>query len=364
MASVVKFQSLDERKQAEHEARQHRQSNQQPYDDARALEDLTQEVHTNVYGAIIAQESLGTTKKSLEELQEVYPAFAKNPFEHAAKSLPAFLLPAAAIAVDTLIFSPTAEFFARMVFPDSPELVEASRWAVPMSFVGIETAIASFLSRARTEVRDPEGRVRFNSKVAFWMVCGGLTTFILPSLAVANLLAEGSFGTPSFLPRLLGLSLLSMVMHAAILFSGKYLHEAFVFLLFKRRQVWLRFLANRLRTKRYGFLQRALGMLRRLIHETSTYNARYDEQRRIELEPGVQQYLEQAQNEFVFREGNAPAAGPEGEIANHIAPVAEAPQTPPEDNPAVPDDPANAPDDDYTRVVQRHIARAEEEVKP
>lgn len=355
--NVIKFQTDDERRKQERENQQRQESQQRPRNDAQELEELEQGVHKYAYRAMIAQDAQGKRQQSLKAIQEVYPQFAKNPFEYMAKDIPALLLPTAAIAVDTMIFSPTADYFARMVFPDSPGLVEASRWAVPVSFVAIETAIASFLARARDEARDGVGRVKFNAKVSFWTICGALTTFVLPSLAIANLLAEGSTDTNSFLPRLLGLSLLSMAMHSAILFSGKYLHEAFVLLFYKRKEGWLNWRISRLRKRYYKSSAKARSLLRRLIHKNDHYNASYHADRRIRFEAGVQNFLNETQNEFVLQDGAATPNRIGG--APQSEPVPDEPQPEAQAPPPDAEQPADD-DDDFER--RRRIAEAEEEV--
>lgn len=145
----------------------------------------------------------------------------------------------AAIGIDILLLSPTAEFVVGRAFPSSPSVAFAAKLVLPVFVVLLELALAMRIYESRETVQnarhDVMGRAQRNYR--FWWMLGAAFVCFVPILALSTQLSElaaeiakpeatNSFAMGGMLGKAIGISILAFVAHAMFVYGGRYIVES------------------------------------------------------------------------------------------------------------------------------------------
>lgn len=154
----------------------------------------------------------------------------------------------AAYSVDYILFSSTAEFFARRTFNSRP-MIMLSQILCPALILILDLAVGVKRHAAKVEW-DRSGK-----RVAYyvWTALGILVAFVMPAIAVSNTFAvlpsmDDKMMT-GFALQALALGLVALLTHLLILFWGEQVQESKAFLFYTLSQSWLRWKIARGRRK-------------------------------------------------------------------------------------------------------------------
>jgi hypothetical protein len=145
----------------------------------------------------------------------------------------------AAIGIDILLLSPTAEFVVGRAFPDHPSLAFAAKLVFPVFVVLLELALAMRIYESRENVQDARHDVRGRARrdYRFWWMLGAAFVCFVPILALSTQLSElaakvaapgqiNGYTKASLLGKAIGISILAFVAHAMFVYGGRYIVES------------------------------------------------------------------------------------------------------------------------------------------
>jgi len=145
----------------------------------------------------------------------------------------------AAIGIDILLLSPTAEFVVGRAFPSNPSVAFAAKLVLPVFVVLLELALAMRIYESRQATQDARNDVmgRAQRDYRFWWMLGAAFVCFVPILALSTQLSElaakvaapgeiNSFTKASLLGKAIGISILAFVAHAMFVYGGRYIVES------------------------------------------------------------------------------------------------------------------------------------------
>jgi hypothetical protein len=192
-------------------------------------------VHTYAHLAAKYQRALGTASQKLQMLREINLELIMADAKRRAGYAIVLVAAIAVYAIDFILLSAMAEYFARRVYAD-PFMVGLARLVIPAAILVIEMMIAS--QRAFAQEQAAEYGTARTSWV--WIVFSFLLLCFLPSMLVATHIvtmpakATQVLETVNIL-QLVGLAALGVVMHGVVLYGGQMAVEAKAFLYLKIR---------------------------------------------------------------------------------------------------------------------------------
>jgi hypothetical protein len=192
-------------------------------------------VHTYAHLAAKYQRALDAAKQQLQMLHEINLELIMADAKRRAGYGIVLVAAIAVYAIDFILLSAVAEYFARRVYSD-PFMVGLARLVIPASILVIEMMIAS--QRAFAHEQAAEYGTARTSRV--WVVFSLLLLCFLPSMLVATYIitmparATQVLETVNIL-QLVGLAALGVVMHGVVLYGGQMAVEAKAFLYLKIR---------------------------------------------------------------------------------------------------------------------------------
>jgi magnesium-transporting ATPase (P-type) len=197
-----------------------------------ALQDLLQNLHLASDRVLTRRRGRQEATTNLDVLRQNHPHYAQREFGRVAGYLFIVFMAVAVYFIDVLLFSPVAEYISRLAFADSSFLLNATRFLVPLMIIAIEIGLSILIFRAREENRELGEARRFN----MWLFVGIIFAITVPVLVIATTMAtaemlddKNSFGL--FL--LIGMTLLALIPHAAVIFGGRLAHEGKAYLLYR-----------------------------------------------------------------------------------------------------------------------------------
>jgi len=171
----------------------------------------------------------------LQELLNAHPDFVHTGHGRAfTYTVIGLFVLAVVLFLDFLLMSPAAEFLASLGLRKGTARLVA-QILVPLSVIGLEIYLSEQMHIARQEVLKlgRSGRSSDWTEYRIWKVVGLFMSLVIPLLAVATFIQRAHVSGTSIwdldLPMLLllvGLLLLSIVCHVAILFGGSQAHWA------------------------------------------------------------------------------------------------------------------------------------------
>lgn len=193
-------------------------------------------VHNHAHLAARCQTMLEAAKRKLALLREINLELMLADAKRRAAYVIVLIAGFAVYAIDFILLSAVAEYFARRVYSD-PLMVWLARMIIPAAILIIELMIAS--QRAFSHDWASENFDSKPSKV--WIVFSLLLLCFLPSMLVATHIvtmparATQTLETVNIL-LVVGLVALAVVMHGVVLYGGRLAIEAKAYLYLKIRQ--------------------------------------------------------------------------------------------------------------------------------
>lgn len=183
-------------------------------------------VHAHAHLAAKWQAALDAARQELQMLRELNVELILSDAKRRAAYAVILVAALAVYAIDFVLLSAIAEYFARRVYSE-PFMVGLARMVVPAAILVIEVMVASQRAFER-EWAAEYGRAR-GSRV--WTVFPVLLLLVLPSMLIATHLVTLPARTTRLweavtLFQLTGLLALAAVMHGVVLYSGQLAVEA------------------------------------------------------------------------------------------------------------------------------------------
>lgn len=192
-------------------------------------------VHTYAHLAARYNAALEAAKQKLQAMREINLELMLSDAKRRAGYLIVLIAAIAVYAIDFILLSAVAEYFARRVYSD-PIMVGLARLIIPAAILIIEMMIAS--QRAFAHEWDAEHGASKTSWI--WVVFSLLLLCFLPSMLVATHIvtmparATQTLETVNIL-LMVGLAALAVVMHGVVLYGGHLAVEAKAYLYLKIR---------------------------------------------------------------------------------------------------------------------------------
>lgn len=192
-------------------------------------------VHAYAHLAARYQTALEAVKQKLQAMREINLELMLADAKRRAGYTIVLVAAVAVYAIDFILLSAVAEYFARRVYAD-PIMVGLARLVIPAAILIIEIMIAS--QRAFAHEWDEEHGASKTSWV--WVVFSLLLLCFLPSMLVAtHIVTMPAYATQALLTvnilLMVGLVALAVVMHGVVLYGGHLAVEAKAYLYLKIR---------------------------------------------------------------------------------------------------------------------------------
>jgi uncharacterized membrane protein YciS (DUF1049 family) len=192
-------------------------------------------VHTYAHLAARYQTALEATRQKLQAMREINLELLMADARRRAGYVIVLVAAIAVYAIDFILLSAVAEYFARRVYSD-PFMVGLARLVIPAAILIIEMMIASQRAFAH------EWAVEYGASKSswVWVVFSLLLLCFLPSMLVATHIvtmparATQTLETVNIL-LMVGLVALAVVMHGVVLYGGQLAVEAKAYLYLKIR---------------------------------------------------------------------------------------------------------------------------------
>ncbi len=241
----------------------------------RALEVLT--LHAE--RAQTVEREANEARADLQRLEQAHPVLATSSLGRTSGNGVLVFSALFAFVFDFVMFNATGEFYARRAFPDSPSLVEVTRFALPAALLSIELSVATHIFAA-SEERDEIGE---SWPYYAWIFVGVLFLFVIPTSAIATQLTTRpetltATGEAAFNWQLPVLFVIPLAAHAVVLFGGRRGHDATVWALFVARRGRLRHVARRGERERRRVGMQAQQTYSRYMSLRETHNASFPDQ--------------------------------------------------------------------------------------
>jgi hypothetical protein len=190
-------------------------------------------VHAYAHLAAGYQTALEAVKQKLQAMREINLELMLTDARRRAGYTIVLVAAVAVYAIDFILLSAVAEYFARRVYSDSI-MVGLARLVIPAAILIIEMMIAS--QRAFTHEWDEEHGTSKTSWI--WVVFSLLLLCFLPSMLVATHIVTMSARATQTLETaniflMVGLVALAIVMHGVVLYGGHLAAEAKAYLFSK-----------------------------------------------------------------------------------------------------------------------------------
>jgi hypothetical protein len=222
-------------------------------------------VHAQAHLAARYKAALEAVKQKLQALREINLELMLADAKRRAGYAIVLIAALAVYAIDFILLSAVAEYFARRVYSD-PLMVWLARMIIPAAILIIELMIAS--QRAFAHEWTAEYGASKTSRI--WIAFSILLLCFLPSMLVATHIvsmpahATGTLETVNLL-LMVGLVALAVVMHGVVLYGGHLAVEAKAYLYLKIRAGKLNRKVNRLENKYHAALAAATRAF--ILHE-------------------------------------------------------------------------------------------------
>jgi hypothetical protein len=208
-------------------------------------------VHAGAHLAARYKAALEAVRQKLQALREINLEIMMADAKRRAGYAIVLVAAIAVYAIDFILLSAVAEYFARRVYSD-PLMVWLARMAIPAAILIIEMMIAS----QRAFAHEWAGEYGSSKTSRIWVVFSLLLLCFLPSMLVATHIvtmpahATGALETVNIL-LMIGLAALAVVMHGVVLYGGHLAVEAKAYLYLKLRSGKLNRKIRRLENKHH-----------------------------------------------------------------------------------------------------------------
>jgi len=168
-------------------------------------------------------------RQELLELARQHPEFAHANQRQLAEYFVYRLSLVCIYVLDLLLIGGFAEFCARALFPHWPFVGTVARFLTPVAVLGFELYVAVQLHAAKVEAEEALPGSPRSHAVIWWTVLGVAWACIVPAITwyTQNAAASLKLATSLVLARLGPVLMVSaFILHLAVLFAGKFAHEA------------------------------------------------------------------------------------------------------------------------------------------
>lgn len=198
--------------------------------------ELLRRVNDQAHAAFRHREKRTRTQEDLAGLEARNPEFANAETSSTTADFVIVLGVLAVLSLDFWLFGSLAEFLVSLGFGNDPRLVWVARILIPVSVVFLELKLSNLMHMERRG-RDGLG---VSGRYYIFLALGILIMLVMPLISVATTVAARA-GTAAdarraFDAMTLGLVLLALVSHAALLFGGPSAHRAKARLVFSARR--------------------------------------------------------------------------------------------------------------------------------
>jgi len=181
------------------------------------------------------QSEIKKTKERIDQMDEAHPHWANPNMDEVATHIKVLLMLPIAAAIDALFLSPTADYAARVFFPNQPIFATVSRIVVPIFMVWIEATLGVLIHNAE-ETPKWDGS---NREYRILKIIGYGFVLVTPLLVIATFFAARAAGEGDFPLLAFVFALFAAVLHLAILKSGRWIRDAFGWLAFIIKRKYL-----------------------------------------------------------------------------------------------------------------------------
>jgi hypothetical protein len=190
-------------------------------------------IESTAHKAIHLREKKQSAEKRRAEVQAAHPMLAQTDLSRSTIYTVLLVILVAVYQLDYLLFSPTMEFFSRMVL-NSPFMIHLASAVGPAIVLMLEIGVGVQLYLARQKKAETGKRGSYIG----WLAVGLFLACVMPLLAVATTLVSRPAVTDAGIANALlfqtaSLAILAFVGHALVLFGGKQALEAKVYLHYK-----------------------------------------------------------------------------------------------------------------------------------
>jgi len=168
-------------------------------------------------------------RQELLALAQQHPEFAQANQRELAEFFVYRLSLVCIYALDVMLIGGFAEFCARALFPHWPFIGTVARFLTPLAVLGFELGIAAQRHAAKVEVEEALPGAPRSHAVTWWTVLGVAWASVVPAITWYTQHAAGSLklATSIVLARLGPvLMVIAFILHLAVLFAGKFAHDA------------------------------------------------------------------------------------------------------------------------------------------
>lgn len=222
-------------------------------------QELMNRCYTQAHRAESSEKNAHRHENKIEQLDQVHEDYSSLHSGIAAFYWQALFALAVIYFMDCYLLGAGAEYIATL---SGSALASSARWVVPALILWLEILVAGLIHNARISFDDPEGS---NYALFGYAILGIILSVVVPLFSIAAM----EIGNNKYILLVFALAILSLASHAAILFSGRIMHDAKGYPSYKIKRG-----VHGIQLKRYLFILKRADLA--LIRAYSTLQTRID----------------------------------------------------------------------------------------